>query len=130
MPKFSNKSLDRLETCDKRLQKICYEVIKIYDFSVLQGYRGEQEQNSLYQQGKSKLMYPESKHNKDPSLAVDIAPYPIDFEDLKRFYYLAGLMHGAALTLGYKIRWGGDWDNDKDFNDQNFNDLAHFEIIE
>lgn len=130
MAKFGNRSLKELQTCSKVLRLILTQAIELYDFSVLKGFRGEQEQNKAYREGKSKLQYPESKHNQTPSRAVDIAPYPIDWEDKKRFYYLAGLIKGIAHAEGVKIRWGGDWDRDGDFDDQSFNDLPHFELVD
>ena len=66
---------------------------------------------------------------------VDIAPYPIDWEDTKRFALLAGIVIGIDSQLKqnklitYDIRWGGDWDGDNDLNDQKFNDLGHFELV-
>ena len=74
MPYFGRLSTQRLSTCDERLQDICNEAIKVYDFSVLCGHRDEIEQKKLFREGKSKLEYPHSKHNSIPSLAVDIAP--------------------------------------------------------
>ena len=130
MPSFGKTSKDRLATVDHRLRLVCEEVIKHYDFSILCGHRTEQEQNKAFAEAKSKLHWPKSKHNQLPSLAVDIAPYPIDWNDLKRFFYLAGLIKATASSMGFKLRWGGDWDGDGDFKDQNFNDYPHFEIIE
>ena len=63
-------------------------------------------------------------------MAVDIAPYEIDWENAKRFYLLAGMMFQAANDLGIKIRWGGDWDMDWDHADQRFIDLPHFELVD
>jgi peptidoglycan L-alanyl-D-glutamate endopeptidase CwlK len=133
MAKFSKQSKERLETCDVRLQNIFNKVIDIFDCSVIVGHRNKAEQNMAYKAGKSKLKYPESKHNKKPSLAVDVAPYPINYNlkslnNLKRWYYFAGVAKGIAYMLNINIRWGGDWDSDTDFADQTFNDLAHFEI--
>ena len=34
----------------------------------------------------------------------------------------------VANRLGLKVRWGGDWDGDFEFKDQNFHDLPHFEL--
>lgn len=82
---FSKKSKAQLETCHKDLQAVCEELIKQYDFSVLWGHRSEKEQNAAYRSKKSQVKYPHSAHNKTPSLAVDIAPYPIDWNDLSRF---------------------------------------------
>lgn len=130
MPTFSRRSKKILnEELDTRLQLILNEAIKIYDFTILEGRRDMLTQNKLYQEGKSKLRYPESKHNSDPSKAVDIAPYPIRWDDLPRFYYLAGIIKAIAHTRGIAIRWGGDWDSDGDFRDNRFNDLVHFELI-
>lgn len=85
MPKFSRTSKERLETCHPDLQAVCNELIKQYDFSVLEGHRGEQAQNAAYRKGTSQVRWPNSAHNKTPSLAVDIAPYPIDWENISRF---------------------------------------------
>lgn len=130
MPSFSTTSKQRLETCDQRLQNIFNEVIKYYDITIVCGERTEEEQNAAYAEGLSKLKYPQSKHNSHPSRAVDVVPYPIDWDNLKRFYYLAGIVESTAKRLGYKIRWGGDWDRDYDFDDQRFMDLPHFEILD
>ena len=130
MPKFSKTSLDKLNTCHPDLQKIFNEVIKHFDCTILCGHRNEEEQNIAYKAGVSKLKYPKSKHNKTPSLAVDVAPYPIDWGNRRRFYYFAGIVKGVALSIGIKLRWGGDWDGDNDINDQKFFDLPHWEIKE
>ena len=129
MPSFSTKSGMILATCDHRLQQVCDQVIKVYDFTVLEGYRSNERQNELFRQGKSELEAGQSKHNEDPSLAVDVAPYPIDWDDHKRFYLLAGFMFQAAYDVGVALRWGGDWDRDWQHNDQSFHDLPHFEIV-
>ena len=74
MPVFGKRSLQKLETCDPRLQEICKEAIKVMDFTVLCGHRAEDEQNRVYNEGKSKLQWPKSKHNSKPSIAIDLAP--------------------------------------------------------
>ena len=68
--------------------------------------------------------------------AVDIAPYPVDWENLARFDYLAGAMFSYASMMGIKLRWGGDWDGNKEFGikgktkgTETFKDLVHFEIL-
>lgn len=130
MPKFGSRSLSRLTSCDERLQCVLNEVINHVDCSVLSGYRGEKEQNRLKLEGKSQLSYPHSKHNTMPSVAVDVAPYPIDWNDLNRFRRFAGFVEGVAAAQGVKLRWGGDWDRDWDMKDNRFNDLPHFELVE
>lgn len=130
MPKLSKRSLDKLETCDAQLQLVCSRVIENYDFTVLEGHRSNERQDELFHQGKSKVRAGGSKHNASPSQAVDIAPYPIDWEDTNRFYLLAGFMFQAASELGVKLRWGGDWNRNWDHKDQSFFDLPHFELYQ
>lgn len=130
MPKFGKTSKAKLETCDERLQEILNEAIKHYDFSVLCGYRGEEEQNKLFDEGKTKVKFPDSKHNRLPSLAVDIAPYPVQWNDTLRFARLFGLIEGIALERGYKLRWGADWDMDNNIKEHNFLDFPHIGLLE
>jgi len=129
MPKFSQSSLDKLATCDRRLQQVFNEAIKHFDCTVTEGHRGEEAQNRAFAEGKSKLKFPFGNHNSMPSKAVDVYPYPIDMNDTKRFYYFAGFVMGIATSMGIKLRFGGDWDGDTQINDQKFNDLVHWEIV-
>lgn len=129
MPSFSQTSKDRLRTCDEKLQVLFNEVVKTWDCSILCGRRSKEDQNKAYEEGKSKLRYPESKHNLLPSKAVDVAPYPIDWNDLGSFYMFAGYVKRVAENLGIRVRYGGDWDGDKKTADQTFNDLPHFELM-
>jgi len=128
MPKLGKRSKKNLSECHPLLQELFEEVIKHYDCSIIEGHRPQEEQDKAYHAGKSKLKFPQSKHNKTPSLAVDAVPYPIDWNDSKRFYFFSGLVQGIADSLGIDIRWGGDWDSDNDFKDQSFHDLPHFEL--
>lgn len=135
MPRYSETSLKRLETAHPDLRVLFMKVIEGVDNSIIVAYRSEDSQNKAFEEGKSKLRYPNSNHNLLPSMAIDAAPYPIKWDDLKRFYYFAGFVKATAQQLlesgkiHHKIRWGGDWDSDNDFSDQNFNDLVHFELI-
>lgn len=120
--------MHQLRTCDPWLQNLFQRVVLTYDCSILIGHRGEALQHRAFLSGASKLDWPDGEHNKYPSQAVDAAPYPIDWNDTKRFYHFAGYVLGVAELLGIPIRWGGDWDGDHDLNDQDFNDLVHFEL--
>ena len=126
---FSHKSLTNLATCHDDLQTLFREIIKHYDCTIIQGWRSNEEQNEYFRAGRSKLRGGQSKHNASPSLAVDVVPYPIDWNDYKRFYYFGGLVKGIAFKLKIPIRWGGDWDSDNNFKDQTFHDLPHFELL-
>ena len=129
MPRFSETSLTRLATCDERLQRIMTELIRHYNVKIIQGFRSQMEQDKAFNDNKSTKRWPMSKHNQHPSMAVDVVPYPIDWKDRERFFYMAGLIMAIASFMGIKIRYGGDWDMDTDFRDQRFDDLPHFEII-
>lgn len=133
MPAFSQRSATNLAECDHHLQVLFNAVAKYRDCTILCGHRGEAEQNQAYSEGKSKLQFPQSKHNREPSIAVDVAPYingrvSWDANDCR---YFAGFVMGiaAAMNMGGRIRWGGDWDSDADTTDNRFNDLVHFELI-
>ena len=128
MPRFGKRSRSRLSTCDDRLQDLFKEVVKHFDCSVIQGHRGKADQNKAFDEGRSKLRYPDGNHNATPSKAVDVAPYPIDWSDRDRFHYFSGFVLGIASQMGLKIRWGGDWDRDTQVKDNKFDDLPHFEI--
>jgi hypothetical protein len=126
---FGKASLKRLETLHPDLQTLLNEVIKYYDFSIIEGHRGEARQNELFAQGLSQLQWPHSKHNGFPSCAVDIAPYPIDWEDTERFCHFMGYVQCLADQLGIAIRWGGDWDGDLNMDDETFRDYPHIELL-
>ena len=128
MPRFGRKSKERLVSCDPQLQKVFNEVIKYVDGSVLEGQRGKERQNKFYDEGKSKVRYPDGRHNANPSLAVDVTPYPVDWEDRERQTLFAGFVLGIALGLGVRLRWGGDWDMDFQVADNRFDDFPHFEL--
>lgn len=120
MPKLSKISDKTLSTCDERLQVLFRSVIEEADFTVICGYRGEKEQNEAFDRGNSKLRFPKSNHNVTPSLAVDVAPYPIDWTDEKGFQDFAKVVKAHAQKLGIEVSWGGDW--------KSFKDLPHYEV--
>lgn len=139
MPKFSQESFSKLSTCHMELQTLFYEIVRYHDCKVIEGHRGEADQNAAVDRGASKILWPNGKHNGQPSMAVDVAPYPLNWSDkpknIARYYLFAGYVLGIAEQLKaqgkmtYSIRWGGDWDGDKDLSDQTFDDLVHFELI-
>ena len=134
MPNFNQRSIDNLKTCDFLLQNLFNEVIQRIDCSIICGHRGKEEQNEAFDKKASKVRYPDSKHNSFPSMAVDVYPYPFDWDNpdsltnLKKLYFFGGIVKGIAWELGIKVRWGGDWDSDNDLEDQNFNDLVHWQV--
>ena len=130
MYKFGPRSIRGLITLDKRLQKVLNEVIKHVDCSIIEGHRSGERQNKLYDEGKTKVRYPDGRHNANPSRAVDVVPYPIDWDDRERFHLFAGFVLGIAQSMGIRLRWGGDWNMNFEVDDNNFDDFPHFELID
>ena len=124
MPRFGKRSRERLRGVKPKLVNVLNELIKIMDVTIIEGLRTEDRQDELVAQGKSKTKY--SKHLEGK--AVDLAPYPIDWEDRERFHYMGGMVRGIGKQLGVRIRWGGDWDSDGEIKDNGFDDLVHIEI--
>jgi peptidoglycan L-alanyl-D-glutamate endopeptidase CwlK len=148
MPNFSKASKDKLASCESDLQDLFNSVINQYDCTIIEGQRSTERQEELLKEGASRVKH--SKHNYEPSKAVDVSPFPIPenwgripytllnkedrehfkraIQELCRFYHFAGYTKGVADNMNIPIRCGADWDGDNDFNDQTFNDLIHFEI--
>jgi hypothetical protein len=124
MYKFGKRSRKRLKGVDARLVNVLNELIKIMDVTVIEGLRSAERQEELLAQGATKVKY--SKHMEGK--AVDICPYPIDWDDRDRFHYMGGMIRGIAKQLNVNVRWGGDWDSDGEVKDNNFDDLVHIEI--
>ena len=124
MPKFGKRSKERLRGVDARLVNVLNELIKIMDVTIIEGLRSKQRQEILLKEGKTKTKF--SKHIEGK--AVDLAPYPIDWEDRDRFHYMGGMIRGIAKQLNINVRWGGDWDSDGETKDNRFDDLVHVEI--
>ena len=124
MPRFSNKSLKELDTCDPLLQYLFKEVVKHFDCSIIEGKRSLEEQKELLKEGATKTL--KSAHL--TGKAVDVYPYPVDFEDRDRWHYFGGYVLGTARQFGIDVIWGGDWDNDTKTKDNTFDDLMHFEL--
>jgi len=124
MPRFGKRSKERLKGVDAKLVNVANELIKLMDVTVIEGLRSQERQNELVAQGKSKTKFGKHVAGK----ALDLAPYPIDWDDRERFHYMGGLIRGIGHSLGVDIRWGGDWDSDGEIADNNFDDLVHVEI--
>ncbi len=137
MAAFTDTSAERLGSCRPELQNLFYLIVERYNCTILQGHRDEATQNEYFDDGKSEVQWPDSKHNVFPSMAVDVAPWPIPpnwgaehWKDMVKFYEFAAIVRYEAIRMGLDIRWGGDWDGDGDYRDQKFDDLVHFELVE
>jgi len=160
MIELTDAALKKLNTCTPVLQAFIHYLAGMSPmaFTVTDGFRGKEEQNKAFKEGKSQLQWPDSAHNKQSKIisgplighlkpdsqAVDLAPVTfheghmiIEWTNEIQWYHLAGIVRAASLIYfniitfnKYKIRWGGDWNDDGILNDQSFYDLEHFELIE
>lgn len=128
MPRFGAASFANLSTCDPQLIAVAEKVVLVFDCSCIEGHRSKAAQNAAFNAGLSHLRWPNSEHNKVPSRAIHLVPYPIDWKDRDRFHYFAGYVKRVAIGLGIPLRWGGDWDGDWQTRDNAFDDLAHYEL--
>lgn len=132
MPRFGNRSKKNLETCHEDLQKILNKAIEYVDFGVIEGHRTKETQNHYYETGRSTLKFPQSKHNTNPSLAVDIVPYlsskGYDWNDVDRFHNIVYFIKGIAYSMGIEVILGCDWDSDFYTKDHRFHDAPHIQL--
>lgn len=112
---LGQKSRERLNTCDPRLIEVIREASEQFELTVLCGHRGEAEQNEAFKKGNSKVQFPNSKHNRTPSLAVDVAPYPIDWNNIGRFLKMVEVIKKVAENKGIKLRFGAEFETLRDF---------------
>lgn len=142
MYSFSLHSLNQIQTLDPRLVQICHRAIQKHDFKVDIGFRDKAAQDKAYREGKSKLQFPNSAHNKNPSQAMDLLPFvngtfigwgdrgsrEENYNIALQWSYFGGIILGVAATLSIPLRWGHDWNGDNNLNEK-FVDSPHFELI-
>lgn len=136
--KFGAVSESRLTGVHPNLQKVVRRALEIsgVDFMVLEGVRTPERQRALYAQGRTtpgKIVTWTLKSNHFKKAdgyghAVDLAPYPIDWENTARFDTMAKAMFAASKELGIPIRWGADWDSDGKPRERGESDSPHFEL--
>ena len=116
--KLGTRSLQNLSGVHPDMQAVVKKAIEIteVDFTVIEGIRHLDRQKQLLKEGKSTTL--NSRHI--TGHAVDMVPWPVDWEDLDRFETMAEAMKGAAEELDISIVWGGDW--------KSFYDAPHFEL--
>ena len=93
------------------------------DFTVIETVRTVELQKIYFKQGTTHTM--KSKHIPAKTVsglceAVDIAPYPINWGDIKRFITLSEHIKKVAKELNINIAYGGDW--------KTFKDYPHYEL--
>ena len=140
---LSKRSLASLEGVDPRLVKVVKRAIQIteQDFVVTEGLRTREQMKINYGKGRTvaelarhgiEAKYAKPKESKVTWLnnpfasnhasgkAVDIYPYPVDYNDLRKYAKINEAMQKAAKELGVKVEWGGNWSKSKDY--------PHFEV--
>lgn len=125
---MSPRSIANLEQCDERLRRLFYRVAAIMPIEVICGHRSKIDQDVAFRNRRSKLQWPRSKHNRQPSLAADVCPLPIDWKNLEAFKRLARVVKFAAAELGIKVRHGADWDGDGQHGEPGEFDWPHWEL--
>lgn len=135
--KFGQRSLNKLATVDPRLREVMIEALAkgLIDFAVVEGRRSKERQEALLFEGRTKVHWPNSKHNvvnpDDLAKAVDVVPWVNGKPSYHREHciFLAGVIRTVAVDSNINLRWGGNWDRDGEpITDQRFDDLVHFEI--
>ena len=116
--KLGTRSLQNLSGVNPDMVAVVKRAIEIteVDFTVIEGIRHINRQRELLKAGKSTTL--NSRHI--TGHAVDMVPYPVDWEDLERFELMAEAMKEAAEELEIPIVWGGDW--------KSFYDAPHFQL--
>lgn len=138
MYKLGSKSAKTLEGVHPNLIAVVEKAITLskQDFTVLEGIRTPARQRELYAQGRTKpgpvvTWTMNSRHFVQEDgfgHAVDLAPWPIDWNSTKKFDLIAEAMFAAAKELGVSIRWGADWDSDGKPRERGETDSPHFEL--
>ena len=134
------KSRERLDGVHPTLVRIVERAIQIspQDFMVLEGVRTPERQRELYAQGRTKpgkqvtwtLTSNHFRKSDGYGHAVDICPFPIDWNTPSKFDAMAKAMFDAAKELGVAIRWGADWDRDGKPRERGESDSPHFELVD
>lgn len=136
---LSQRSISNLRGVHPDLVAVVHRAIEIteQDFMVIEGVRTQERQDKLWAQGRTK---PGSivTWTKDASShgigkdgyghAVDICPFPVDWNDISKFDAIYVAMMAAAQELGVRLRYGGDWDMDGKLRERGETDSPHFEL--
>ena len=124
--RFGKTSLERMEGVHPLLRECAERALSygILDLTVVPdgGLRTLEDQRRLVSIGASQTL--NSRHRKQASgygHAIDLAPYPVNWKDLQRFFMQATLMFRAANEMDLPLEWAGHW---KQFR----GDYPHFQL--
>ena len=120
MFKLGKRSIERLQGVHPDLVRVVERAIDLtpVDFTVLEGLRSPERQQTLVASGASQTL--NSRHI--TGHAVDLGAWVDNQVDWSWPLYtkIANAMKAAASELGVSIVWGGDW--------RTFKDGPHFEL--
>lgn len=155
---LGGRSLARLASCHPDIQRVVKRAAANAsadeDFTVLEGVRTREQMMVNYGKGRTAAQcvakgvgasYAQPKaakvtwlnnpfasaHAKQAdgySHAVDLAPWPIDWNNLARFDRMAELVLAAAKQEGVDLRWGADWNQNGKPRERGETDSPHFEL--
>jgi peptidoglycan L-alanyl-D-glutamate endopeptidase CwlK len=118
--KLGRRSVERLQGVHPDLVKVVERAIEMspVDFTVLEGLRSPERQQTLVASGASQTL--NSRHI--TGHAVDLGAWVDNQVDWSwpLYHKIANAMKAAANELGVAIVWGGDW--------RTFKDGPHFEL--
>jgi peptidoglycan L-alanyl-D-glutamate endopeptidase CwlK len=120
MPQLSAASRTRLAGAHPLLQKLFAAVAIDTPILVLDSQRGRKAQEQAFALGHSRAHFGQSAHNWAPAIALDVVPFPLDWEDTARFKALAKIVKAKAAELDIPLQWGGDW--------KTLVDMPHYEL--
>lgn len=127
--RFSNRSKEKLKGLHPKLIEFAEELIKISsrDFCITQGIRTTEEQQKLYQQGRTtpgKVVTncDGIRFKSNHQIKGDGLGYAFDIAILKNGkitwdakYYIELGEKAQELMQKYNIEWGGNWKSFKDY---------------
>ncbi len=120
MFKLGKRSIERLQGVHPDLVRVVERAIDLtpVDFTVLEGLRSPERQQTLVASGASQTL--NSRHV--TGHAVDLGAWVDNQVDWSwpLYHQIANAMKAAATELGIPIVWGGDW--------KTFKDGPHFEL--
>ncbi|WP_424244388.1 peptidoglycan L-alanyl-D-glutamate endopeptidase CwlK [Elusimicrobium posterum] len=117
---WSKRSLERRAQLCPELQRLVDAVLAKHDCSIIQAYRGREDQAAAFAAGNSKATFGKSAHNYLPAYAVDLYPWPLPHKtmpsgalgidwDAPAWDELVVVIKETAAELGIDIVSGADW---------------------
>ena len=152
MPRFSTKSMTQLASCVRDIQTIFMEVVKFMDISIIEGNRTAERQHHHWCKGRElrrEGLNPEerdawvikdsnkvvthkdgyqqkSRHQQQPSVAIDVVPYPTMWADKNKLIELRGVVKFVQTKLLADGKIETTLDNGGDL--WNGFDLPHYQL--